>query len=87
MRIPVGGFGFKGCIDDALSFLAPLSAERCLVSARLLLIFGFTTDLGSRRSIRICQNMKVITLSIAGLLLLLNVALISSILSVDKLIG
>ena len=55
--------------------------------AGLFAIFVFTTDLGSRRSIRICHNMKMITLSIAGLLLLLNVALISSILSVDKLIG
>ena len=74
-------------MDDALSSLAPLSAESCLVSARLLVIFGFTTDLGSQRSFLLCQNMTMITLSVAGLLLLLNVALISSILSVDKLIG
>ena len=57
----------------------------CLRSAAA--IFGFTTDLGSQRGIRICQNVTMITLSVAGLLLLLNVALISSILSVDKLIG
>ena len=50
-------------------------------------IFGFTTDLGSRGSFCFCQNVTMITLSVAGLLLLLNVALISSILSVDKLIG
>ncbi|AKN60139.1 hypothetical protein WB44_02290 [Synechococcus sp. WH 8020] len=74
-------------MDDALSFLAPLSAERCLVSARLLLIFGFTTDLGSQCGFRLCQNNYMITLSVAGLLLLLNVALISSILSFDKFMG
>ena len=50
-------------------------------------IFGFTTDFASQWGFRICQNVTMITLSVAGLLLLLNVALISSILSVDQLIG
>ena len=59
----------------------------CVVFAGLLVIFGFITDLGSRCSIRICQNMTMITLSVAGLLLLLNVALITSILSIDQLSG
>ena len=58
-----------------------------LVLARSRLIFGFTTDLGSQRSFLLCQNVTMITLSVAGLLLLLNVALISSILSVDRLLG
>ena len=51
-----GAFGFKGCMDDALSFLAPLSAESCLVSARLLVIFGFTTDLGPQCGFGLCQD-------------------------------
>ena len=59
----------------------------CVVFAGLLAIFGFITDLGSRRALRICQYITMITLSVAGLLLLLNVALISTILSVDQLIG
>ena len=59
----------------------------CVVLAGLLVIFGFITDLDSRCSIRICQDMTMITLSVAGLLLLLNVVLISTILSVDQLIG
>ena len=74
-------------MDDALSSLAPLSAESCLVSARLLVIFGFTTDLGPQCGFCLCQNHLMITLSVAGLLLLLNVALISSILSFDKFMG
>ena len=64
-----------------------LRLKGCVVLAGLLVIFGFITDLGSRCSIRICQNVTMITLSVAGLLLLLNVVLISSILSVDQLIG
>ena len=59
----------------------------CVVLAGLLVIFGFITDLGSRRALRICKHITMITLSVAGLLLLLNVALISTILSVDQLIG
>ncbi|WP_167897168.1 hypothetical protein [Synechococcus sp. CC9311] len=55
--------------------------------AGLLVIFGITTDLGSQCGFRICQDVTMITLSVAGFLLLLNVALISSILSIDKLIG
>ena len=58
-----------------------------LVLARTRVIFGFTTDLGSQCSFLLCQNVTMITLSVAGLLLLLNVALISSILSVDRLLG
>ena len=49
--------------------------------------FCLTTDFVSRSSFYICQNVTMITLSVAGLLLVLNVALISSILSVDQLIG
>ena len=64
-----------------------LRLKGCVVFAGLLVIFGFITDLGSRCSIRICQNITMISLSVAGLLLLLNVVLISSILSVDQLIG
>ena len=64
-----------------------LRLNGCVVLAGLLVIFGFITDLDSRCSIRICQDMTMITLSVAGLLLLLNVVLISTILSVDQLIG
>ena len=50
-------------------------------------IFGFPTDFASQRGFCICQNVTMITLSVAGLLLLLNVALISSVLTVDQWIG
>ena len=50
-------------------------------------IFGFTTDFASQWGFCICQNVTMITLSVAGLLFLLNVALISSVLTVDQWIG
>ena len=62
-------------------------AKRNCVLGSLPAIIGFAADFVSQCGFCICQNVTMITLSVAGLLLVLNVALISSILSVDQLIG
>ena len=62
-------------------------AKCSCVLASLPAIFGFAADFVSQCGFCICQNVTMITLSVAGLLLVLNVALISSILSFDQLIG
>jgi hypothetical protein len=81
-------FRSNGCIDDdCLCRLGWGASKWSYLVATLLVIFGLTTDFVSRCSFYICQNVTMITLSVAGLLLVLNVALISSILSVDQLIG
>ena len=69
-----------------LSLQAQWSKEQLSLSSTAK-IFVLTTDFVSQCSFCICQNVTMITLSVAGVLLLLNVALISSILSVDQLIG
>ena len=75
------------CTGDDLSLQSRLSAKNSCVNALSPANLGFTTDFASQRGFCICQNMTMITFSVAGFLLLLNVALISSVLSVDKLIG
>ena len=82
----LGRLSAKACSDMDLSLQAQWSKEQLSLSSTAK-IFVFTTDFVSQCSFCICQNVTMITLSVAGVLLLLNVALISSILSVDQLIG
>ena len=50
-------------------------------------IFWFTTDLSSQLLLWFRHNLYMISFAVAGALLLLNVALISTLLSIDHLIG
>ena len=51
------------------------------------LIFRFAKDFGSQSGLPVCQNLQMITFAVAGTLVLLNLALISTILSFDQLFG